>query len=67
MSKFKTPEELIEGVALNYDLLQLFGYLVGLGWQEEVFPTEHVISLHQRLMDLYGNQKPLMSAGAKNE
>lgn len=55
---FKSPEEIIEGVDLNYDLMHLSGYLVSLGWTEKVFPTEHVIALHQRVIDLYGNIKP---------
>jgi len=56
MSKFKKAEEIVEGVDLNHDLLQIFGYLVGLGWEEKVFPTEHVIEIHQRFMSLYKNQ-----------
>jgi len=36
MSKFKKAEEIVEGVDLNHDLLQIFGYLVGLGWEEKV-------------------------------
>lgn len=54
---FKKPEEIIEGVDLNYDLLQLAGYLVSIGWTEKVFPDAHVCELHQRMMDLYGNHK----------
>jgi len=56
MSEFKKAEEIVEGVDLNRDLLQIFGYLVALGWQEKVFPTEHLIEIHQRFMDLYKNQ-----------
>ena len=56
MSEFKKAEEIVEGVDLNRDLLQIFGYLVALGWQEKVFPTEHLNEIHQRFMDLYKNQ-----------
>lgn len=58
MSEFKKPEEIIEGVDLNYDLLHFFGYLTYLVNRDEVFPSEHICACHQRFMDLYGNQKP---------
>lgn len=67
MIEFKKAEEIIEGVDLNYDLLQTFGYLVYLVNRDEVFPTEHIISLHQRYMDLYGNQKPQELTGLKSQ
>lgn len=57
-SEFTDPTKVIEGVDLNYDLLHLMGYLSYLVDRDEEFPSEHFIELHQRMMDLYGNQKP---------
>jgi len=56
--EFKPVEKIIEGVDLNYDLLQLLGYVYSLGETEREMPSAHVIALHQRFLDLYDNQKP---------
>jgi len=56
--KFPPVNKIVEGVDLNSDLLQVFGYLISLGWKEKVMPTEHLIDIHNRFMDLYGNQSP---------
>jgi|WetSurMetagenome_2_1015567.scaffolds.fasta_scaffold589458_1 hypothetical protein len=57
LKEFPDPAKIIEGVDLNYDLMQLLGYTVALGWTEKQMPSSHVIALHQRFLDLYGNQK----------
>jgi hypothetical protein len=53
MSNFPDPKKVLIGTEMREDLGLLIGYCIGLGWQENIMPSEHAVELLETFLAKY--------------